>query len=87
MDSMIDSTNSEWADPSTTARIRSALLQDRLVEETNVLFFKMDVTRLMNYFPCLVIRGICDCSDTYKNKTWQVNTAIAAAAYAEAVLL
>ena len=28
----------------------------------------MEVAGLMNYFLCIVIRGICDYSDTPKNK-------------------
>jgi hypothetical protein len=35
----------------------------------------------------LVIRGICDYSDTHKNKEWQGYAAMAAAAYAKDLLL
>ncbi|KAK6509695.1 hypothetical protein TWF481_004426 [Arthrobotrys musiformis] len=35
---------------------------------------------------CLVIRGICDYSDTHKNKGWQGYAALAAAAYAKELL-
>lgn len=37
----------------------------------------------MNNFPCLVIRGICDYSDSHRNKVWQGYAAMAAAAYAK----
>ena len=37
----------------------------------------------MNHFPCLVIRGICDYSDSYRNKKWQGYAAMVAAAYAK----
>jgi hypothetical protein len=40
----------------------------------------------MNNFPCLVIRGICDYSDSHKNKTWQLYAALTAAAYAKELL-
>ena len=40
----------------------------------------------MNHFPCLVIRGICDYSDSHKNKEWQGYAAMAAAAYAKDLL-
>lgn len=33
-----------------------------------VLCFEMEAAGLMNTFPCLVIRGICDYSDTHKNE-------------------
>ncbi|KAN0070946.1 purine and uridine phosphorylase [Elaphomyces granulatus] len=41
---------------------------------------------LMNQLPCLVIRGICDYSDSHKNKHWQGYAAFTAAAYARILL-
>jgi hypothetical protein len=41
---------------------------------------------MMNIFPVLVIRGICDYSDSHKNKDWQGYAAMAAAAYAKDLL-
>jgi nucleoside phosphorylase len=41
---------------------------------------------LMNRFPCLVIRGICDYSDSHKNDDWQKYAAMMAAAYTKEVL-
>ena len=41
----------------------------------------------MNHFPCLVIRGICDYSDTHKNDEWQGYAAMTAAAFAKDLLL
>ena len=40
----------------------------------------------MDNFPCLVIRGICNYSDTHKNKNWQPYAAATAAAYAKELL-
>ncbi|KAF6802822.1 hypothetical protein CPLU01_16140, partial [Colletotrichum plurivorum] len=40
----------------------------------------------MNHFPCMVIRGICDYSDSHKNKKWQGFAAMMAAAYAKDLL-
>lgn len=34
----------------------------------------------MSHFPCLVVRGICDYSDSHKNKEWQGYAPMAAAA-------
>ncbi|USP74433.1 hypothetical protein yc1106_01707 [Curvularia clavata] len=51
-----------------------------------VLCFEMEAAGLMNSFPCLVIRGICDYADSHKNKRWQPYAAGAAAAYAKEVL-
>lgn len=41
---------------------------------------------MMDHFPCLVIRGICDYSDSHKNKEWQTYAAATAAAYARELL-
>lgn len=46
----------------------------------------MEAAGLMDHFPCIVIRGICDYSDTHKNDTWQGYAAVAAAAYAKELL-
>jgi hypothetical protein len=46
----------------------------------------MEAAGIMNHFPCLVIRGICDYSDSHKNKRWQGHAAMAAAAYAKDLL-
>jgi hypothetical protein len=47
----------------------------------------MEAAGLMNDFPCLVIRGICDYADSHKNKEWQGYAATVAAAYAKELLL
>jgi hypothetical protein len=38
---------------------------------------------LMDSFPCLVIRGICDYADSHKNDGWQNYAAAVAATYAK----
>jgi len=52
-----------------------------------ILCFEMEAAGLMNSFPCLVIRGICDYADSHKNKKWQPYAAGTAAAYAKELLL
>lgn len=66
--------------------MKDALVRDRLSSEKDVLCFEMEAAGLMNHFPCVVIRGICDYSDTHKNKEWQGYAAMAAAAYAKDLL-
>jgi nucleoside phosphorylase len=66
--------------------MKDALLREKLAEDNGVLCFEMEAAGLMNQFPCLVIRGICDYSDTHKNKEWQGYAAMAAAAYAKDIL-
>jgi nucleoside phosphorylase len=52
----------------------------------NVLCFEMEAAGLINDFPCLVIRGICDYADSHKNKDWQEHAAAVAAAFAKEFL-
>ncbi|XDG06948.1 hypothetical protein ABKA04_006563 [Annulohypoxylon sp. FPYF3050] len=67
--------------------MKDALIRDTLSKEKDVLCFEMEAAGLMNHFPCTVIRGICDYSDTHKNDLWQGYAAMAAAAYAKDLLL
>jgi len=60
--------------------------RERLRGEVDILCFEMEAAGLMDSFPCLVIRGICDYSDTHKNKEWQPYAAATAAAYAKELL-
>jgi nucleoside phosphorylase len=67
--------------------MRSAAERDRVSAELGgVLCFEMEAAGLMNNFPCLVIRGICDYADSHKNKRWQPYAAATAAACAKEVL-
>jgi len=66
--------------------MKDALTRDALAQEKDVLCFEMEAAGLMNDFPCLVIRGICDYSDSHKNKEWQGYAAMVAAAYAKDLL-
>jgi nucleoside phosphorylase len=67
--------------------MRDAAERDKVSAELGgVLCFEMEAAGLMNNFPCLVIRGICDYADSHKNKKWQPYAAGTAAAYAKVVL-
>ncbi|KAL0939532.1 uncharacterized protein CTRU02_206142 [Colletotrichum truncatum] len=66
--------------------MRDAQTRDRLAQEHNILCFEMEAAGLMDAFPCLVIRGICDYSDSHKAKQWQEYAAATAAAYAKELL-
>jgi nucleoside phosphorylase len=67
--------------------IKSATERDKVSAELgSVLCFEMEAAGLMNSFPCLVIRGICDYADSHKNKRWQPYAAGTAAACAKEVL-
>jgi nucleoside phosphorylase len=66
--------------------MKDALIRDRYAREKDILCFEMEAAGIMNQFPCLVIRGICDYSDSHKSKDWQGYAAMAAAAYAKDLL-
>ncbi|KLO80962.1 Uncharacterized protein LW93_9210 [Fusarium fujikuroi] len=66
--------------------MKDALVRDRLARDEEVLCFEMEAAGLMNHFPCLIVRGICDYSDSHKNKEWQGYAALVAAAYAKDLL-
>lgn len=59
-----------------------AKIRDQYAER-GVLCFEMEAGGLMNHFPCLVVRGICDYCDAHKTTHWQGYAAMAAAAYAK----
>jgi nucleoside phosphorylase len=66
--------------------MKNALERDSLAERDKVICFEMEAAGLMDNFPCLVIRGICDYADSHKNKKWQPYAAAVAAAYAKKLL-
>jgi nucleoside phosphorylase len=68
--------------------MRSAAERDKVSAELGgVLCFEMEAAGLMNSFPCIMVRGICDYADSHKNKRWQPYAAATAAACAKEVLL
>ncbi|KAH7193924.1 uncharacterized protein B0J16DRAFT_354466 [Fusarium flagelliforme] len=67
--------------------IKDGVTRDKLSEELGSICFEMEAAGLMETFPCLVIRGICDYSDSHKNKQWQNYAAMVAASYAKEFLM
>ncbi|KAH7357840.1 hypothetical protein B0T11DRAFT_354388 [Plectosphaerella cucumerina] len=65
--------------------VKDALFRDKNIAK-DILCFEMESAGLIKFFPCMVIRGICDYADSHKNKKWQGYAAMVAAAYAEALL-
>ena len=66
--------------------MKNAVARDRLIKEHDILCFEMEAAGLINDFPCVVIRGICDYSDSHKNDAWQGYAAVTAASYAKELL-
>jgi nucleoside phosphorylase len=68
--------------------IKDAIYRERILEDIGdeCICFEMEAAGLMNNFPCMVIRGICDYADSHKNDQWQRYAAATAAAYAKELL-
>jgi nucleoside phosphorylase len=60
--------------------------RDRLWNENGVVCVEMEAAGVMNIFPCLVIRGISDYSDSHKNLHWRNYASTTAAAYCKEFL-
>ncbi|SCO92665.1 related to ankyrin [Fusarium oxysporum] len=66
--------------------MKDAKMRDLLASQKDILCFEMEAAGLVNRFPCLIIRGICDYSDSHKNKEWQPFAAMAAGSYAKQII-
>lgn len=66
--------------------MKSGTTRDNLARQLKVICFEMEAAGLMDTLPCLIIRGICDYSDSHKSKGWQRYAAATAAAYARELL-
>jgi nucleoside phosphorylase len=64
----------------------NATIRDKFAAEKGILCFEREAAGIVNQFPCLVIRGICDYADTHRNEEWQGYAAMTAAAYAKDLL-
>ncbi|KAJ6041409.1 NACHT nucleoside triphosphatase [Penicillium canescens] len=67
---------------------KDAAARDRIVADLDedCICFEMEAAGLMNHFPCLVVRGICDYTDSHKNDRWQRYASATAAAYTKELL-
>ncbi|KAJ2972729.1 hypothetical protein NUW58_g9126 [Xylaria curta] len=66
--------------------IKHAETRDQLAQQFDAICFEMEAAGLMDSLQCLVIRGICDYSDSHKSKQWQKYASATAAAYAKELL-
>jgi nucleoside phosphorylase len=68
--------------------VKDAPTRDQIVKDAGeeCICFEMEAAGLMNHFPCLVIRGICDYADSHKNDRWQRYASATAAAYGKELL-
>lgn len=68
--------------------VKDAVFRDKIAKAygEDCICVEMEAAGLMNYFPCLVIRGICDYADSHKNDRWQRYASATAAAFAKELL-
>ncbi|CCT72539.1 uncharacterized protein FFUJ_12417 [Fusarium fujikuroi IMI 58289] len=59
---------------------------NRIAVQKGVIKFKMEGARVWDSFPCIIIKGACNYTDSHKDKGWQRYTAATAAAYVKAFL-
>ncbi|TQV90755.1 hypothetical protein V2A60_002439 [Cordyceps javanica] len=68
--------------------VEDASTRDKIAETagSECLCVDLGSAGLMDHFPCLVIRGICDYADSHKNDRWHRYASATAAAYAKELL-
>jgi nucleoside phosphorylase len=68
--------------------LKDAIQRDEILENIGqeCICFEMEAAGLMNTFPCIVIRGICDYADAHKSDRWQRYASATAAAYTKELL-
>ncbi|KAI1694588.1 phosphorylase superfamily domain-containing protein [Ditylenchus destructor] len=60
--------------------------RDRIARSEGIIAFEMEGAGVWDTLPCVIIKGICDYSDSHKDKRWQNYAASTAAACAKAFL-
>ena len=66
--------------------VKDAAVRDLLGRDFRAKCVEMEAAGVMDDFPCLVIRGVCDYADAHKNDIWHRYAATTAAAYPKELL-
>lgn len=66
--------------------MKSAIHRDQIAKQHNIVAFEMEGAGLWDEIPSIIIKGICDYSDSHKNKAWQPYAAATAAAVTKVLL-
>lgn len=66
--------------------MKSAKHRDEISANENIIAFEMESAGVWDNIPCIVVKGVCDYSDSHKNKDWQYFAAASAAACGRAIL-
>lgn len=69
------------------AVIRSGQYRDQMTKVDSVIGFEMEGAGVWDYFPSIVIKGVCDYADSHKGKGWQRYAAATAASCTKAFLM
>lgn len=71
---------------SSDAVIKDGRYRDRIAKEEAVIGFEMEGAGVWTCLPTIIVKGVCDYSDSHKNKVWQEYAAVTAAACMKAML-
>lgn len=66
--------------------MKSGVDRDAIAKEISAIAFEMEGAGVWDHFPSVVIKGVCDYSDSHKNYDWQGYAALTAAACMKAFL-
>jgi nucleoside phosphorylase len=66
--------------------MKNIIERDRLGREFGAKCVEMEAAGLVNDFPCIIVRGICDYADSNKNDVWQEYAAVTAAGFTKELL-
>ncbi|XDG07616.1 hypothetical protein ABKA04_007231 [Annulohypoxylon sp. FPYF3050] len=67
--------------------MKSSTERDRLAKEFSIVALEMEGGGTWEKIPCFIIKGVCDYSDSHKNKAWQPYAAATAACCFKAFLV
>src|SRR5207237_7832259 len=51
--------------------MKSGRHRDRMAQADGIIAFEMEGAGVWDYFPGIVIKGVCDYADSHKRKGWQ----------------
>lgn len=66
--------------------MKSGEHRDHLIKLDDVIGFEMEGAGVCNNILCIIIKRVCDYTDSHKNKAWQLYTVVTGAAAAKALL-
>jgi nucleoside phosphorylase len=66
--------------------MKSGQHRDEIASKEMVLGIEMEGAGVWDNGPCIIIKGVCDYSDSHKSKVWQAYAAATGASVAKAFL-